>query len=136
MSTRRFASLDGLRLLCSNACRKKARRFRMHSSDAPSLTIEKGELFDQALEAAPNCPAVFVVFPEQGEPYLGKTTALRRRLLRLLKQREKPSRLLNLRQSVARVECWFTGSALESLLRHYELARTYFPRTYLDLLRL
>src|SRR5207245_232528 len=51
-------------------------------------------------------------------------------------EREKPSRLLNLRQTATRVECWLTGSALESSLRLYELASTHFPATYLDLLRL
>jgi excinuclease ABC subunit C len=108
----------------------------MYNAVAPSLTIFKDEHFDHALAEAPNCPAVFLVWPSEGEPYLAKTGALRRRLLRLLKEREKPSRLLNLRQSVSRVECWFAGSALESSLRHYELARTHFPKTYLDLLRL
>jgi excinuclease UvrABC nuclease subunit len=104
--------------------------------EAPSLTLVKDENFDHALAEAPNCPAVFLICPTEGEPYLAKTGALRRRLLRLLKEREKPSRLLNLRQSVSRVECWLTGSALESSLRHYNLARTHFPKTYLEFLRL
>src|SRR5262249_23042481 len=80
--------------------------------------------------------AVFLIRPAEGAPYLAKTSALRRRLLRLLKERERPSRLLNLRQTAARVECWLTASALESSLRHYELARAHFPKTYLELLRL
>ena len=108
----------------------------MDNAAGPALTIVKDEAFDRALAEAPNCPAVFLIWPSEGEPYLAKTGALRRRLLRLLKEREKPSRLLNLRQSVTRVECWFAGSALESSLRHYELARTHFPKTYLELLRL
>src|SRR5713226_1682611 len=85
---------------------------------------------------APNCSAVFLVWLSEGAPYLARTAALRRRLLRLLIEREKPSRLLNLRQSATRVEYWITGSALESALRMYELARRHFPKTYLDLLRL
>ena len=48
---------------------------------------------DAALEALPNNPAVFRPVAGEGEPYLSKTTLLRRRLLRLLKEREKPSRL-------------------------------------------
>ena len=77
-----------------------------------------------------------LIRPSEGEPYLAKTSALRRRLGRLLKRRDKPSRLLNLRDTVARVECWITGSALESSLRYYQLARLHFPKTYLELTRL
>jgi excinuclease ABC subunit C len=91
---------------------------------------------DAALEQTPNRPAVFLLWPKEGDPYLGKTTVLRRRLLRLLRERETPSRLLNLRHTVSRVEYWLTGSKLESSVRLYELARQYFPKTYLDVLRL
>src|SRR5260370_23826153 len=94
------------------------------------------DAFDRAIAEAPNGPAVFLIWPSEGAPYLARTAALRRRLLRLLKEREKPSRILNLRQSVTRVEYWITGSALESTLRLYQLARVHFPKTYLDLLRL
>jgi excinuclease UvrABC nuclease subunit len=108
----------------------------MPDTQGPSFTIFRDEDFDRGLSEAPDRPAVFLVWPSEGAPYLAKTGALRRRLLRLLKQRDKPSRLLNLRDTAARVECWMTGSALESSLRHYELARTHFPETYLELLRL
>jgi excinuclease UvrABC nuclease subunit len=93
-------------------------------------------LLDAAIEALPNQPAVFALWPEEGQPYLSKTTLLRRRLLRLLKERERPSRLLNLRQTVRRIEYRLTGSAFESSVAHYEAARSYFPDTYLDLLKL
>ena len=82
---------------------------------------------DAALAALPNCPAVFLVWPSEGEPYLSKTGMLRRRLLRLLKERERPSRLLNLRH---------TASALESSLLFYRLARVHFPETYRELMKL
>ncbi len=91
---------------------------------------------DQALDQVPNRPAVFLLWPAQGAPYLAKTALLRRRLLRLLRQREKPSRLLNLRDTVRRIEYWLTGSRLESSARMYGLARQHFPDTYLDLLHL
>jgi len=48
---------------------------------------------DAALEALPNRPAVFALWPGEGDPYLSKTALLRRRLRRLLGEREKPSRL-------------------------------------------
>jgi excinuclease ABC subunit C len=91
---------------------------------------------DDAIAQVPNNPAVFLLWPREGDPYLGKTTVLRRRLLRLLKEREKPSRLLNLRHTVRRIEYQLTGSAFESAVRMYELARQHFPKTYLDLLKL
>ncbi len=91
---------------------------------------------DQALDALPNAPAVFLLWPREGEPYLARTAQLRRRLLRLLRERERSSRLLNLRHAAARVEYWLTASRLESSWRMYELARRHFPRTYLDLLKL
>ena len=102
----------------------------------PTLTIPRDESFDRAVAETPNCPAVFLIWPREGEPYLAKTALLRRRLLRLLRERGKPSRLLNLRESATRVECWITASALESSLCLYELARFHFPKTYLELLRL
>jgi excinuclease UvrABC nuclease subunit len=84
---------------------------------------------DAAIEALPNTPAVFALWPKEGAPYLSKTALL-------LKEREKPSRLLNLRHTVARIEYWLTGSAFESSVVLYEQARRYFPESYLDLLRL
>jgi excinuclease ABC subunit C len=91
---------------------------------------------DDALAQVPNNPAVFLLWPREGNPYLAKTTLLRRRLLRLLKEREKPSRLLNLRHTVRRIEYQLTGSPFESSVLMYDLARQHFPATYLDLLKL
>jgi excinuclease ABC subunit C len=101
-------------------------------------TIDAGNLseLDAALEAVPNGPGVFVVFVREGAPYLARTGLLRRRLLRLLKERDKPSRLLNLRQSVTHIEYWLSGSRLDSSMRMYDLARLYFPGEYLDYLHL
>jgi len=102
-------------------------------------TIEVGEDLaglDAALEELPNSPAVFLLWPKEGEPYLSKTALLRRRLLRLLKERERPSRWLNLRHTVRRIEYGLTGSGLESSVAMYQQARRYFPDTYLDLLKL
>jgi excinuclease UvrABC nuclease subunit len=102
-------------------------------------TIEvTGDLarLDAAIEALPNTPAVFLLWAEAGEPYLSKTTLLHRRLLRLLKEREKPSRLLNLRHTVRRIEYHFTASGLESSVLFYEQARRHFPETYLNLMKL
>jgi excinuclease ABC subunit C len=91
---------------------------------------------NETLEQVPSGSAVFLLWPKQGTPHLAKTTVLRRRLLRLLRERDTPSRLLNLRDTLARVEYWLTGSKLESSVRMYQLARQHFPKTYLDVLRL
>ena len=68
-----------------------------------------GGALDAAIEALPNQPAVFLLWPREGAPYLSKTALLRRRLRRLLKEREKPSRMLNLRHTVARIEYRLTA---------------------------
>ncbi|HEY3739568.1 MAG TPA: hypothetical protein VGL53_06980 [Bryobacteraceae bacterium] len=90
------------------------------------------------IESAPNNPAVFIIWPlgEGGEPYLGRTGLLRRRLLRLLREREKPSRLLNLRGVTDHIDYWLVGSQLESSLLFYGLARQHFPESYTKLVKL
>lgn len=102
------------------------------------IAIEIADLsgLDAALETVPNAPAVFLLWPKEGAPYLAKTALLRRRLLRLLKEREKPSRLLNLRHTAARIEYRLTASSLESNIVHYEAAKLHFPETYLEVIRL
>src|ERR1700704_6838615 len=91
---------------------------------------------DSATEAVPTNPAVFLLWPTDGSPSLSKTALLRRRLLRLLKERERPSRLLNLRHTVARIEYQLTGSAFENAIVFYDQARRHFAETYLDLMKL
>lgn len=86
--------------------------------------------------SAPNNPAVFIIWPREGEPYLGRTGLLKRRLLRLLKEREKPSRLLNLRDVTDRVDYWLVGSQLESSLVYFNQARALFPETYSKLVKM
>ena len=87
------------------------------------------EIADGALEALPNTPAVFVLWPREGRPYLGKTAVLRRRLLRLVKA-------WNLRETVVRIEYRLTGSAFESSVVQYQQARRLFPDTYLETIKL
>ena len=91
---------------------------------------------DTAIEALPNRPAVFLLWPTEGEPFLSRTGLLRRRLLRLLKERERPSRLLNLRYTVSRIAYSLTGSAFASSVVFYEEARKHFPDRYLQLMKL
>jgi len=91
------------------------------------------DLFD----AAPASAAVFVLRGEPGsEPYVGKSSNLRRRLQRLLGAPEGQSRKLNLRDSVREVEWFETGSDFESGLLLYKTLRREFPAKYGDRLRL
>ncbi len=91
---------------------------------------------DAALLELPQAPAVFLVSPREGRPYLARTSVLRRRALRLLGPRDSPSRMLNLRAAFHRLDYWLTGSALDASMRMYELARAHFPEEYPRILRL
>jgi excinuclease UvrABC nuclease subunit len=97
------------------------------------LANRDSELF----EAAPTSAAVFVLRGEAGsEPYVGKSSNLRRRLVRLLGTSEGQSRKLNLRERVREVEWTGTGSDFESGLVLYKTLRREFSSTYADRLKL
>ena len=92
---------------------------------------------EEAFASAPAAPAVFLLRSNdpQAEPYVSKTTNLRRRLLRLLGPPDQ-SRRLNLRDRVRSIEYTATGSDFESGFLLYRALRTAFPKTYSDRLRL
>lgn len=96
---------------------------------------------DAFLESLSTCSAVFALFPPPregvpSEPYLGRTSDLRRRLTRLLSPRRPISKMLNLRELTARVEYEPVGSGFEGTWLLYLLNRHYFPRQYRERLRL
>ena len=87
--------------------------------------------------AAPASAAVFVLRGEEGtEPYVSKSSNLRRRLLRLLGALEGQSRKLNLRERVRLVEWTLVGSDFEAAFLLYTTLRREFPKTYDRRLRL
>src|SRR5271165_5150431 len=88
--------------------------------------------------AAPASAAVFLLrgVEEGGEPYISKTSNLRRRLQRLLVASEGQSRKLNLRDRVRWVEWTATGSDFEASFLLYKTLRREFPKTYDKRLRL
>ncbi|PYP87032.1 MAG: hypothetical protein DMG65_17640 [Candidatus Angelobacter sp. Gp1-AA117] len=88
--------------------------------------------------AFPVAPAVFLLrgADEEAEPYVSKTTNLRKRLQRLLAPPESQSKRLNLRDRVACIEYALTGSDFESTLLLYKLLRREFPKNYQKRLRL
>ena len=86
----------------------------------------------------PAAPAVFSFrgVDESAEPYVSKTTNLRKRLQRLLAPPESQSKRLNLRERTATIEYSLTGSDFESVLLLYQTLRQEFPDTYQKRLRL
>jgi len=83
-------------------------------------------------------PAVFALrgADESVEPYVSKTTNLRKRLQRLLAPPESQSKRLNLREHTVTIEYTLTGSDFESVLLLYQTLRREFPETYQKRLRL
>jgi excinuclease UvrABC nuclease subunit len=88
------------------------------------------------LDSVPDRPAVFLLWASEGKPYLARTALLRRRLRRLISERDRVSRVLNLRGVVDRIEYWATGSQLESALLHLDLAQRWFPDDWPRITRL
>ena len=89
-----------------------------------------------ALLAVPATPGVFSVAFAAGQPYLGKTGNLRRRLRRLLLPRDGTATRLTLRDIARDVRYRATGSRFESDLLLYRAARIHRPddwRRYLKL---
>ena len=100
------------------------------------LAANASDLEASHFEAVPDRPAVFLLWAGQGPPYLARTALLRHRLRRLLSERDRASRVLNLRGVAERVEYWLTGSQLESTLLHLELAQQHFPGDWPRMVRL
>lgn len=86
----------------------------------------------------PAKPAVFRIEmrAEGAEPYLGRTADLRRRMERLLRRPQEPTKRLNLREIAAGVRYRLTGSKFEQALALYQQARRHFPKRVRDFLRL
>lgn len=100
------------------------------------IVFDEPSQFDAQCGAIEDGPAVFLIWPRDGAPYLARTARLRRRLARLLGARARTSRMLSLREVAVRLEWWPTASWLESTLILYELTRRHFPDNYRSLLKL
>lgn len=94
---------------------------------------------DEALCSIPEVRGVFALFPrdarDQGlpsEPYISKTTNLRRRISRLLGAKQaavgSPSKRLRLARKIARIEFGVTGSEFESQLALYAASFSAFGK--------
>ncbi|MBV9766450.1 MAG: hypothetical protein JOZ48_16505 [Acidobacteriaceae bacterium] len=94
-------------------------------------------LMDQ-IAAVPASSGIYVLVVRGRPTHMSWTANLRRRLARLLNPAPIAGKglLESLRNTLAAVECWATGSRLETSLLMYELGKTYFPDDYLKRLRL
>jgi len=88
------------------------------------------------LESIPDVPAVFLLWASEGKPYLARTALLKRRLKRLISDRERVSRLLNLRGIVDRIEYGRWGRAWNRPCCIWSWRRKYFPEDWLRITRL
>jgi excinuclease UvrABC nuclease subunit len=102
----------------------------------PQRLIFEPEHDAEFFAEVPAKPAVFLLRGESGEPYVSKSSNLRRRVQRLLGETEGISRRLNLRERARVLEYALTGSDFESGLLLYQVLRQEFPKTYADRLRL
>ncbi|MGA8599270.1 MAG: hypothetical protein WB676_31510 [Bryobacteraceae bacterium] len=90
------------------------------------------------LAQIPNRLGVYVLTPETGNPYVGWSGYLSKRLSRLLlgSREEDSNRLAKLRSKLAAIEYWLTGSRLETSLLVYWLARKHDSARYRQRLKL
>ena len=104
----------------------------------PAQSFEFAPTRDNELfAAAPASPTVFVLRGDEGtEPYVSKTSNLRRRLQRLLGSVDGQTRKLNLRERVRTVDWTPVGSDFEATFLLYKTLRHEFPKTYDKRLRL
>jgi excinuclease ABC subunit C len=80
------------------------------------------------LAALPEKPGIFALFgaDPKAEPYLARTTNLRRRLIRFLDAKPTQTKRLRLTERVARIEYTATGSDFESSLALYSATHQAF----------
>jgi excinuclease UvrABC nuclease subunit len=102
------------------------------SIDLPSSPAE----LDALIASLPDRPAIFLLWPEKGKPFLARTNILRQRVGRLLGEREKLSRQVSLRGTAKRLEYQLTGSRLEAQFLLWTLARQHLGPAWRTEIRL
>jgi hypothetical protein len=104
----------------------------------PEILYPASADFANAVARVPNALGVYLLTPESGNPYLGWSGYLSKRLSRLLLgPRDTDSNLFaKLRAGLTQVEYWLTASRLETSLLLYWLARRHDPTQYRRRLKL
>lgn len=95
----------------------------------PSIVIypNEGGATQEEGVAVPEAPGIYCLRPRIGEPHVGTSQNLRRRVRRLLNA---------FGDRVASIECWTAASRLDSLLQLCEVTRAIYPNEYMRRLRL
>ena len=99
-----------------------------------AVALDRGRPRD--FEAVPDTQGVLRIQFTHGAPYLCRTATLRRRLKRLLGASSQTGLLSRLAESVRKVSYQPTGSAFESSVLLYRMARRDRPDHYRDYLKL
>ncbi len=109
----------------------------MRVPTSASLDPHAPDLREQ-IAALPSASGIYALHAGGNPPHIGWSLNLPRRLIRLLVSSYTASagRFGQLRHNLQAVECWPTGSKLETLLLTYQLTKTYFPADYLFRVRL
>jgi excinuclease ABC subunit C len=104
---------------------------------APIILDLTGAALAEQIAALP-AAGVYALHAAERPPYLSWSSSLRRRLARLLVSSHAgaDSPITRLRRNLTSVECWATGSRLETLLLLYDLSKLHYPDQYLTRLRL
>jgi len=103
----------------------------------PIVLIPHQAEIDQQLARLPQAPGIYCLSSAAGSPHLSLCGNLRRRLVRLLSGPAEGAHLkARLRSGLTRIECWPSGSKLESLLLMFAVSRSLFPEDYLKRLRI
>jgi hypothetical protein len=104
----------------------------------PEILYPASDDFRNAVARVPNALGIYLLTPESGNPYLGWSGYLSKRLARLLLgPRDGDGNLFaKLRAGLVRVEYWLTASRLETSLLLYLLARRHDPTQYRRRLKL
>lgn len=107
-----------------------------------TLNPHAADLGEQ-IAALPGSSGVYVLVgtaspTESPHLHLGWSANLRKRLTRLLVSSSTgpDGQIGRVRASLARIECWATGSKLESSLLMYDVAKSQYPNAYVKRLRL
>ncbi len=106
-----------------------------------SVTFDLGAAGESFFDRFDHRSAVFILRPDEpaaagARPYIGRTSDLHRRFVRLLGERQRNSKLLSLREITRQIEYQYVGSAFEAQWLLYHLNRTCYPRQYRARLRL
>lgn len=85
------------------------------------------------LQSLPTTAGIYALKTPGHQPHLSWSSNLRARLTRLLTstQSRRENLLVRLKENLACIDCWPTGSKLESALLMHALVKRYFPGDYL-----